>query len=55
MSDNFDIEDKQLSYEEVLAILEAELIEQSDYNNPLKPLNFHSEGDEEEWEEDEDI
>lgn len=40
-----------LSYEEVLAILEAELMDNEDI--PLKPLNFHTEDDEEEWENDE--
>lgn len=55
MSDIYNIEDEPLTYEEVLAILEAELVNQSDYDNPFKPLNFHTEDDEEEWDLDEDF
>lgn len=51
MSDIYEPDEDNLSYEEVLAILEASLKDE-DEDDITKPLNFHTEGDEEEWDED---
>lgn len=51
MSNMYEMDEDSLSYEEVLAILEQSLLDQDD-EDFIKPLNFHLEGDEEEWDED---